>query len=194
MIWRFVPLAALLVGCAAGHMRPGVPASTVSSEQNDSIVVWRADGRVAVQRGDEGWSATLRWHQRPAGFQLRLIAPLGRGTYQLAGDDAEVELLAPDGRRFYASDPESLMAEHLGWSIPVSGAQYWLRGLVAPGPPPSSIRRDEAGRLQDVQQAGWRISVLRHMRVGDFELPAKLYLQYQNLKVRIVVSSWKLGP
>jgi len=30
------------------------------------------------------------------------------------------------------------------------------------------------------------------MQVGGFELPAKLFLHYQDLKVRIVISSWKL--
>lgn len=136
----------------------------------------------------------MRWLSKASGFQLRFVAPLGRGTYQLAGDEEKVELIAPDGRRFYASDPQSLMAEQLGWSLPIGGAQYWLRGLVAPGSPPSYIRRDEAGRLQDMHQAGWRISVLRRMRVGDYELPAKLYLHHQDLKVRIVISSWQLTP
>lgn len=136
----------------------------------------------------------MYWLKRPSGFRLRLVAPLGRGAYQLAGDDRRVEMILPDGRRFYAADAESLMDEHLGWSIPLGGAQYWLRGLVAPDPPPKLVRRDEAGLLQDLDQAGWRISVLRRMPVGGYELPAKIFMSYRDLKVRIVISSWKLTP
>lgn len=189
-------LAALLAGCADGLIKsePIAPAATTEQGRIEALEDWRADGRVAIQRGNEGWSASMRWLHRSSGFQLRLVAPLGRGTYQLAGDDERVELIAPDGGRYTAADPESLMSEHLGWSIPVGGAQYWLRGLVAPQPSPSHIRRDEAGLLQDLDQGGWRVSVLRRMQVEGFELPAKLFFTYQDLKVRIVISSWQLAP
>jgi outer membrane lipoprotein LolB len=187
-------LAALLAGCAGGQFRSATPApeAAAPSERIEALEYWRADGRVAIQRGDEGWSAAMRWQKQESDFQLRLIAPLGRGTYQLAGNQDQVELIVPDGQRYYSSDAQSLMAEHLGWSIPLGGAEFWLRGLVAPDPPPDYVRRDETGRLQDLHQAGWRISVLRRMQVGGFELPAKLFLHYQDLKVRIVISSWKL--
>jgi outer membrane lipoprotein LolB len=191
-LW-LVPLAALLAGCAGGHIRSAGPASGSPTGRIEALEDWRADGRIAIQRGDEGWSASMRWRKQASDFQLRLIAPLGRGTYQLAGNDEQVELIVPDGRRFHASDAQSLMLEHLGWSIPLGGAQYWLRGLVAPDPPPGRVRRDEAGLLQDLDQAGWRISVLRRMQVGDFVLPAKLFMSYRDLKVRIVISSWKLN-
>lgn len=196
MRWWVIAFAAALAGCAGEPTRSLSPSAQDAQQAQRVLALdhWRADGRVAIQRGDEGWSATMRWQKQGGAFQLRLIAPLGRGTYQLAGDEAEVELIVPDGRRFTSSDPQSLMTEHLGWSIPVDGAQYWLRGVVAPGAPPSNIRRDEAGLLQDLHQSGWRISVLRRMRAGDFELPAKLYMHYRDLKVRIVISAWKLEP
>ena len=189
-------LAALLAGCAGGQFRStaATPGPAPHSSRIEALEYWRADGRVAIQRGDEGWSAGMRWQKQKSDFQLRLIAPLGRGTYQLAGNQDQVELITPDGQRYYSSDPQTLMAEHLGWSIPLGGAEFWLRGLVAPDPTPAYVRRDETGLLQDLDQAGWRVSVLRRMQVGGFELPAKLFLHYQDLKVRIVISSWKLTP
>ncbi len=135
----------------------------------------------------------MHWHKHGAQFQLRLVAPLGRGTYQLAGDGEQVDLIVPDGGHFFAADAQSLMEEHLGWSIPLDGAEYWLRGLVAPNSTPSYINLDDLGRLQDLEQQGWRISVLRRLTVGDFDLPSKLFMHYQDLKVRIVISSWKLA-
>ena len=156
------------------------------------VDVWRADGRVAVQRGAEGWSASLRWLNDRDDFELRLVAPLGSGTYRLAGNAERVELLLPDGRMYHAPDPETLMAEHLGWSMPLTGLRYWLRGLAAPEPAPSHETRDEAGLLRDLHQAGWRVSVLRRMSVGDFQMPTKLFMHYGDLKVRIVVAQWTL--
>jgi len=188
-------LAALLAGCAGEPIRSTPPgaAPTTNVQRIEAIENWSAAGRIAIQRGNEGWSASMHWHKQGAQFQLRLVAPLGRGTYQLAGDGAQVELIVPDGGRYYASDAQSLMAAHLGWSIPLDGAEYWLRGLVAPDSIPNYINRDDVGRLQDLDQQGWRVSVLRRLTVDNFELPAKLFMHYQDLKVRIVISSWKLA-
>lgn len=190
-----LPLAALLAGCAVEPIRPSqsVHEPTPDLHAIESMQNWSVAGRVAIQRGAQGWSASLQWRKSGAQFQLRLVAPLGRGTYQLAGNSARVELIVPDGGRFYASDAQALMDTHLGWSIPVEGAEYWLRGLVAPGSTPAFINRDEAGQLLDMEQDGWRISVLRRVPVNNLSLPAKLFMHIDDLKVRIVISSWKLA-
>lgn len=187
-------LISALAACAGGLPRPAPPPLAPPVDALEAIRDWRVDGRIAIQRGDEGWSAKLRWDQRTDGYQVRLIAPLGRGTYELAGDASRVELSVPDGRTFAAADAEALMSEHLGWSLPVSGAEYWMRGLVAPGSEPAYIRRDEAGQLTDLEQAGWRVSILKRSASGGFNLPAKLFMHYGDMKVRILVANWTLHP
>jgi len=193
--WTIVVAIALLSGCASvpfSTKPPVVPAT--DQARIAGIDSWRVDGRVAIQRGDEGWSAKLRWTKQVGHFQMRLIAPLGRGTYQLAGDGSRVELIVPDGRKFTADDAEDLMRRHLGWSIPVDGAEYWMRGLIAPGSEPGNVRRDDAGQLTDLEQDGWRVSVLKRTAVAGMALPAKLFMHYGDLKVRIVVAKWDLNP
>lgn len=187
-----LPLAALLAGCAGEPIRSTLPTPEPTIDLH-TIENWSVAGRVAIQHGSEGWSARMQWHKSGAHYQIRLIAPLGRGTYQLAGDRAKVELIVPDGSRYYAANAQALMDAHLGWSIPIEGAEYWLRGLVAPGSTPSYINRDAAGRLLDMEQQGWRVSISRRMQVSNLELPAKLFMHIEDLKVRIAISSWKLA-
>ncbi len=187
-------LITALAACAGGPSRPSPPTVVAPVDALASIRNWQVDGRIAIQRGNEGWSATLRWDQHRDGYQVRLIAPLGRGTYELAGDAERVALSVPDGRTFAAADAEALMQEHLGWSLPVAGAEYWMRGLIAPGPEPAYVRRDEAGQLTDLEQAGWRVSILKRSPSAGFNLPAKLFMHYGDMKVRIVVANWTLHP
>lgn len=187
-------LVGALAGCAGGWLRPAPPPVAAPLNSLEAIRDWQVDGRIAIQRGDEGWSAKLRWDQRTDGYQVRLIAPLGRGTYELAGNADGVELLVPDGRTFAATDAEALMREHLGWSLPVAGAEYWMRGLLAPDPAPDYVRRDDAGQLTDLEQAGWRVSILKRSASEGFSLPAKLFMHYGDMKVRIVVQNWILHP
>jgi len=189
-----VSLVVLLAACAGGPAKPLAPVSTIAPARIEAISHWRADGRVAIQRGNEGWSATLRWQKSDEEFLLRLIAPLGRGTYQITGNNQQVQFIAPSGEQFYSSDAESLMNEQLGWSIPLAGAEYWLRGVIAPSSSARSVNRGDDGLLLDMEQAGWRISVLRRMQVDEFALPAKLFMHHGDLKVRIVVTKWDLKP
>jgi outer membrane lipoprotein LolB len=188
-------LCAVLAGCAA----PGVVPTTASPGADpwethrarvSAIERFDLDGRIAVQRGGEGGSAQVRWHQDGDRFELRIIAPLGRGTYVLAGDGTEVSMLTPDGRRFVSKDVETLMAEHLRWALPVTGARYWVRGVPAPGAPVQALRTDAEGRLKDMEQTGWRVSVLDYARTADLDLPSKLYLTRGELQLRMVIAQW----
>lgn len=190
-------LCAALAGCAASGvvpMRPSPEAWTAHRAAVAGVDRFDIDGRIAIQRGGEGGSAQVRWHQDADRFELRIVAPLGRGTAVLAGDGVQVSLLTPDGQRYVARDVETLMAEHLRWALPVAGARYWVRGIPAPGSPVSALRIDEVGRLKDMEQAGWRVSVLDYTRAGDLDLPAKLYLTRGELQLKMVIAQWTPTP
>lgn len=195
-----VALAALLAACA-NLSAPRAPA-TGGDERSER---WRAHrdavaalerytltGRVAVQRGDEGGGAKLRWRQTGADSDLRIMAPLGQGTFKLVGNAGGVTLSAPDGKQYAAASFEALMAAHVGWSFPVDGARYWVRGLPDPRLPEDQLVLDEQGRLTDLAQAGWRISVLEYRDHGGLALPARLFLNAGDLKIRLAIDGWSL--
>ncbi|MGD9601995.1 MAG: lipoprotein insertase outer membrane protein LolB [Gammaproteobacteria bacterium] len=190
-------LTLLLAGCAQWAERLPPP------PENPRERAWAArqallsgrnafalSGRLAVQRDAEGGQATLRWRQAGDAFELRIIAPLGQGTYRVTGDGQRVALAAPDGALYEASDLDTLMTKHLNWSLPVAGARFWVRGLPSPDRPYTQLSLDEKGRLTDLAQDGWRISVLAYQAVGDVEMPRKLFLLGDRLKMTLVVTQW----
>jgi outer membrane lipoprotein LolB len=150
-------------------------------------------GRVAIQRGAEGGGARLRWRQHGATSDLRVMAPMAQGTFRLQGGGAAgVVLTAPDGRRYEAPDFPALMAAHLGWSFPVEGARYWVRGIPDPAAPVTNLNLDADGHLRDLAQTGWRISVLDYREVDGRTLPARLFLNAGELQIRLVIDTWRL--
>ena len=154
---------------------------------------WTITGRVAVQSGQEGWSATLHWDQDHDRYNMRFIAPLGQGTYELEGGPERVSLLTAENRTFNAEDPESLLLDNLGWSVPLHGLKYWVRGIPEPGVAHENLVLDDKGRMTDLQQSGWRISILRYMTQENTDLPGKLFMSNDRFKLRIVVAGWKTG-
>ena len=125
-------LSAVLVGCASDARRSPTPIQNPNIDSDPIVELrqWRADGRIAIQKSDQGWSARLRWIKDGDEFQLRLIAPLGRGTYQLAGNEDVIALALPDGRQFAAASAERLMER----SSRLEHSARWCSVLVARDP------------------------------------------------------------
>jgi outer membrane lipoprotein LolB len=188
---------ALLAGCAEFMPRPAGPAQSVQAAAWEARVArlnprntFALTGRIAVQHAGQGGQARMQWDQAGETFALRLSAPLGQGAYAMIGNEAEVTLKAPDGHSYSARDLDSLMATHLQWSLPVAGARYWVRGLPVPDHPMTQLNLDAEGRMLDLAQDGWRISVLEYQD----DLPRKLFLLGDKLQLRIVITAWTRPP
>jgi outer membrane lipoprotein LolB len=157
----------------------------------EAIKQWSLEGRVAIQTEKDGWNAGLHWKQAADAYAMRVMAPLGQGSYELEGDSVGVVMRTPKNETLMAATPESLMQENLGWSLPMTGLHYWVRGIPDPASPIEAIQLDGEGRMAELRQAGWRISVLRYERAGGLELPTKLFMHNLRLKVRLVVDTWQ---
>lgn len=189
-------LVVFVAGCAdlaiiPPAASPGGPAWDARLQDLYKLQQWSIRGHLAVQAGGEGWSATLHWDQDQQNYTLRLIAPLGQGTYQLTNDAGKVTLLTADNKVYQATDAESLLQNNLGWNVPLHGLKYWVRGAPEPGVTTDSLLLDDKGRMTDLQQSGWRISISRYSEFQGQELPSKLYMQNDRFQLRLVVLDWK---
>lgn len=187
----------VLVGCAQVPVQPDAMAAreqawAAHQAQLSGLDAWTLTGRIALSSETEAWNATLRWRQDDARYDILLIGPLGQGSLALKGDDRSVVLRTSDGQTSTATDPEGLLARHLGWRLPLEGLQHWVLGLPDPGRPAEPVL-DEAGRLAELTQAGWTMQFLRYDPVEDLMLPGKIFLENPEWKVRLVVERWTLA-
>jgi len=195
---RFFPLllAVSMAGCAELAVvtppeKVTQPAWDARLEELYKLQQWSIHGHLAVQAGGEGWSATLHWDQDNQNYVLRFIAPMGQGTYQLSGDQGQVTLLTADNKVYQATDAESLLLNNLGWNVPLHGLKYWVMGVPEPGIAADNLQLDDKGRMTDLQQSGWRISISRYSEFNGKELPSKLFMQNDRFQLRLVVLDWK---
>ena len=172
-----------------------MPAADTWARHRDSMLAragFVLEGRAAVQKEKQGGGGLkVRWQESPSETELRLIAPLGQGTYQLLRRHDEVSLTTAEGARYTAASLEELMTTHLRWTFPVAGARYWVRGVPDPSAPVESLHLGDDGLLRDLAQAGWRISVLEYQAVGGDELPRRLFLTAGDFQLRLVIDRWE---
>ena len=144
-------------------------------------------GRIAVKYGDESSSGNLAWRHRHDGDEMLITSPLGQGIARIVRQGDAVTLTTSEPRDYHAANAELLTEEVLGFRVPLVGLSDWVRGRPAPGP--SRARRDERGRLAELEQSGWRIEYLAYGEDG--QLPARMRLLYPGLELRLAISTWR---
>ncbi len=191
------PTLALIfaAGCAT---RPPVVGETAAESvwlehraTLEALADWQVQGRVAIRRGEDGWNASFDWQQRHGNYRIRLRGPFGQGGVELHGDSLGVWLRRSDQPPVYARSAEDLLAQEIGWRLPVLGLVDWLRGLPVESQP-ASLDWDQQGRLQTLQQDGWAIEYPRYREVGGRQLPDKVRMTRDRLQVRLVIDKWQI--
>tara|TARA_B100001250_G_scaffold411319_1_gene439698 strand:- start:354 stop:947 length:594 start_codon:yes stop_codon:yes gene_type:complete len=158
----------------------------------DKIESWSIKGRAAIQSENNSATFLLHWDQFNSDYELRFISSLGQGTYLLKGTEDGVVMTTPKNKIFTSDTPENLIREKLGWDVDLTGLKYWVRGVPEPNVRYSQLLLDEKGRLQDMKQSGFFVSILRYTDKENFSLPEKLFIRSNNIQLRLVIQNWEM--
>lgn len=148
-------------------------------------VEFEITGRIAVKYRDEASSGNVAWRHGALGDEVLITTPLGQGVARIVRSGDAVTLTTPDSREYRAADAETLTEQVLGFRLPLTGLADWVRARPAPGPFES--RRDDADRLAELLQSGWKIEYLEY--AGG--RPSRLRLTYPGLELRLAIGEWK---
>ncbi len=197
-IERLRPAAAVLAALAALAACRSVPprAAPTSWEvrrpQLQALAHFELRGRVAVAAAGEGFNASLRWIQQGAHAQLTLEGPLGVGGAQVIAAGDELTLVTPHGEQLDNAAAHAELAARLGFDPPLSSLRYWVLGVPDPAQPSTEALDASQQRLAALTQSGWHIDYVSYGLAGGGSLPARLTLQRDAVRVRLLVDDWRL--
>ena len=187
-IVRMLTLSTLIVITGCASMKP-LPPWSKQQVMLKRLNTWSLVSKISVQSERSSDFFTTVWHQNGYRYRLRMYAPFDLRSLYITGRPGHVGLWQRGKEVSAARSPETLMAQRLGWSLPVSKLRYWIRGLPAPGRRAHSIYNGEH-RLLAFQQAGWQVHYLNFHRYRDFALPRKFTLENKDFRVKVVVKRW----
>ncbi len=151
---------------------------------------FHAQGKVAIRQDGKRNSATLQWQQQGDHYRIFITGPLGSGAVTITGSTQGVEMDISGEGRFYASSPEQLMEQRLGWSLPISNLNYWAKGIPSPNSG-FSHALDNQERLSQLQQNQWVIDYQSYHHLADTDWPRKMQLYYgDNIQVTLLIKQW----
>ena len=184
----------ILVSCATVK-QPVLtePAGWITEQQQrQQIKIWEIRGRLGVQTESNGGSMDIIWKQSDEEFSIRLIAPLGAGTYLIQGDNEVADIRFPDGQKKVVNNIDEVFSSALEIELPANAVKDWIRGLPAKSLSVESISWNEQGLINRIKQSGWNVEMKKYTG-NDILLPHAIYLSRDDndeLDVRLVLRQW----
>lgn len=194
-VWRSgaVLLAVVLAGCSTAPRRvvDGEFDATQGQAARETALAaqtaWSFSGRIAVSNANDSGSGRIEWTQDGGSYVIELRAPVTRRSWRLRGEPGWAMLEGLDGGPFEGDSAEQLLAEHVGWNVPLADLAAWVRGARAAGRSDVDFASD--GRPLRLRQGGWVIEY-RGWREADPLLPNKVFAHRGEERVRLLVDRW----
>ncbi|MEZ2720413.1 lipoprotein insertase outer membrane protein LolB [Paenalcaligenes hominis] len=178
-------VAAILVG--------GVVGCSVTPHQDTRYTVqdqFQRSGRFALSveknTGErDAVQGGFVWNEQQQRIQLDLNNPMGSVLARVVADEQGAQLHYPNGDIEYAQSADALVAQLLGYELPVEGMKDWLHGQT--GSRPVSDLKREQDQIVYFQQDNWRVRLQRYDELGPRLLQMNRTQPSQSFSVRIVV-------
>ena len=189
----------LLAACATTRppvRNAGDPVTLGLQEQRERALGdtdhWTLEGRLSIASDKDSGSGSLTWRQEGDHYDFTVRGPVTGRTFRLSGgpDGAELEGLEGGTRR--GPDAETLMAETVGWQIPMAELKRWVLGLRADrGPADIAFGAD---RLPSrLVQDGWTVDYRQWDATKQPAMPSRVFAEKPPYKVRLSIDTWSLG-
>ncbi|MGM0633923.1 MAG: lipoprotein insertase outer membrane protein LolB [Pseudomonadota bacterium] len=188
-------MAALLLVTITGCRTPAGIAPPVNPEWEqrravlEGLRTWSFIGSIRVSDNEESHSSRIRWQQEDDGYRINLWGAFNAGATEIIGEPGQVIISQRGEEPIITETPEELVYRELGYELPVSRLDYWLKGIPVPDLP-AETRFGENNQLVELNQSGWRIQYLGYSEQQPETLPARIRIEKPPLQVDLVRMTW----
>ncbi|MEH6358873.1 MAG: lipoprotein insertase outer membrane protein LolB [Pseudomonadales bacterium] len=162
-------------------------------QQAATLSNWNIMGKLGIRTAKQSNSARINWQQLNRVFDIRVTSLLGQGVVTLTGTTGNTHIKLAGHGEFNSGNPEALLLQELGWTLPIRALNYWVRGI--PDPDNEALYQlNEQGLLDTLQQAGWQLSFSRYQTLDSHTLPSKIRLQQGEIALTLLIKRWSLSP
>lgn len=153
---------------------------------------WQLRGRVNVRYNGESDTPSIDWMQQNVEYHIRLWGTFNVGTTVIVGRPGFVTL-EQGGDVLTANSSEELILRQLGYELPVSYLEYWIKGIPAPGSQ-ADLQFNELNQLTALVQDGWTVSYSDLRQYGNLSLPRRVDVtrDQNDIRLRFFRLNWQL--
>jgi outer membrane lipoprotein LolB len=190
-------LAVLLMGLLSACQNLAPPAGETDSwtqlrRQLQGLESWQLRGRVNIRYQQESHTPRIQWQQQQERYHIRLWGTFNAGNTEINGRPGWVSL-EQDGEVLTANTPEQLILDQLGYELPVSYLEYWIKGIPAPASS-ADLQFNELNQLAGMTQDGWTVEYSDMRQYAELSLPRRVDVSRprDDVRLRFVGLDWNL--
>lgn len=173
-------------GCTTEIVAPETLYSKITRESLYNLEQWSFEGRLGLTGIKDSWQANINWQHRSSDEEIRLSGPLGQGATIIKLTGKLVTIDRGNDKIQTSLEPEAFISQQLGMFVPVRSLRYWVIGVPEPGSP-----YVEAGL--GFRQAGWLIEYKQMQRVNAQNMPRRITVTNEKVKLKIMIDQWILN-
>ena len=176
----------MVSGCTTEIVAPETLYSKITRESLYNLEQWSFEGRLGLTGIKDSWQANINWQHRSSNEEIRLSGPLGQGATIIKLTGTLVTIDRGNDKIQTSLEPEAFISQQLGMFVPVRSLRYWVIGVPEPGSP-----YVEAGL--GFRQAGWLIEYKQMQRVNAQNMPRRITVTNEKVKLKIMIDQWILN-
>ena len=176
----------MVSGCTTEIVAPETIYSKITRESLYNLEQWSFEGRLGLTGIKDSWQANINWQHRSSDEEIRLSGPLGQGATIIKLTGKLVTIDRGNDKIQTSLEPEAFISQQLGMFVPVRSLRYWVIGVPEPGSP-----YVEAGL--GFRQAGWLIEYKQMQRVNAQNMPRRITVTNEKVKLKIMIDQWILN-
>ncbi|NQZ10715.1 MAG: outer membrane lipoprotein LolB [Algicola sp.] len=202
--WLLILLTINLLGGCQVFKREQPQTIINKSEQQRQLALtqlqhWQVKGKLIFKSPQEKFSASLNWTQQSTHSDIRLTSFLGMSILKML-NDGNIATLISDGKTLTSDDPESLLYETKGITLPINDMPHWMKGLTSKDFDRTTVfdehNRVKQIKLLDATGRPWQIDYQSYLQATlkrqNYQLPKKIRLTGNNITIIIKISDWEL--
>lgn len=166
------------------------------NKQVSELNIWTISGKIAFINNKKRQSATFYWHNDALKKieRLNLSTVFGINVLELKRDENNFTLNLDD-QNYQTQDLDNLIYQLTGLNLPTRAMSYWLKGL--PYLPSDNISYHQLTQLPETLTSQynnkiWQINFTKYHHVGPFQLAKQLTIIQDDLRIKIIIHSWKI--
>ena len=176
----------MVSGCTTEIVAPETLYSKITRESLYNLEQWSFEGRLGLTGIKDSWQANINWQHRSSDEEIRLSGPLGQGATIIKLTGKLVTIDRGNDKIQTSLEPEAFISQQLGMFVPVRSLRYWVIGVPEPG---SSYVEAGLG----FRQAGWLIEYKQMQRVNAQNMPRRITVTNEKVKLKIMIDQWILN-
>lgn len=156
----------------------------------ESLTHWSLSGKLGIFTPEERKTVNIYWQQFDQNFSIHLSGPLGITVLDIEKKSSDTVII--DGEEYLSTDAEQLIEKLTNMVLPITQLQQWIKG----NPVDADYQLDDNLQVNslfgfDRDNGQWLINYTDYRTVEHTNLPHKLQLTHDNLRLKFAISKWE---